>query len=77
MPEGAEALQTNLVICSREFQTKARQYHDRLVSLKLDSSQTYQTNLIMCYKIINGLVGTDCSDFFSFIDFHRTHMGII
>jgi len=40
----------------------------RLVHLKLDSLHVrrIKQDMIMCYKIINGLVALNCSDFFSF-----------
>jgi len=49
-------------------------YKDRLLSLKLDSLHLRRINvdLIMRYKIFNGLVAIDCSDFFYFPDYDRT-----
>jgi len=49
-------------------------YRDRLISLKLDSLHVrrIKQDLIMYYKIINGLVAIDCSEFFSFADCDRT-----
>jgi len=48
-------------------------YRDRLLPLKLDSLHVRRVkqNLTMCYKIINGLVAIDCSEFF-FIDCDQT-----
>ena len=45
-------------------------YKDRLVYLELDSLRVrrIKQDMIMCYKIINGLVAIDCFDFFSFND---------
>jgi len=49
-------------------------YKDRLVSLKLDSLYTRRVkqDLVMCYKIINGLICLDFSDFFSYVVSDRT-----
>lgn len=45
-------------------------YKDRLVYLELDSLHVrrIKQDMIMCHKIIYGLVAIDCSDFFSFND---------
>ena len=45
-------------------------YEDRLVYLELDSLRVrrIKQDMIMCYKIINGLGAIYCCDFFSFHD---------
>jgi len=49
-------------------------YNERLVSLKLDSlyNRRVKQDLIMCYKIINGLICLDFSDFFTTSPSDRT-----
>jgi len=49
-------------------------YEDRLLSLKLESLHVrrIKQDLTMCYKIVNGLIAIDCSDFFSFTNCDRT-----
>ena len=49
-------------------------YEDSLLLLKLDSFHVrrIKQDLIMCYKVINGLVAIDCSEFFSFTEYDRT-----
>lgn len=44
-------------------------YKDRLASPKIDSPYTRRVkqDLVMCYKIINGLICLDFSDFFSYV----------
>jgi len=56
---------TNRIFCLSNLS-----YRYRLLSLELDSLHVrrIKQDLIMCYKIINGLVAIDCSEFFSFID---------
>jgi len=49
-------------------------YKDRLALLKLDSLhiRRIKQDLIMCFKIIHGLVAIDCSDFFTMVNCDRT-----
>jgi len=49
-------------------------YALRLASLKLESLHVrrIKQDLIMCFKIINGLVAIDCSDFFTLVKCDRT-----
>ena len=48
------------------FNLRSSTYNERLVNLKLDSLQCrrLKTDLILCYKILNGLVDVNSSSFF-------------
>ena len=63
LPDKIEKVQRHFT--KRIYGLSTLSYEDRLLSLKLDSLHVrrIKQDLVMCYKIVYGLVSIDCSDF--------------